>query len=65
MYNIGISTMRLIGPLALLSAYFIGTKKIDTPSDLFYYAIMTANVMVIAFWIFDEINNFKNKKSKK
>lgn len=64
MNNIGISTMRIFGPLALISGYLIATGKLEMPSDLFRYAIMTADVMVIAFWIFDEINNFKLKKKQ-
>ncbi|EFN9546894.1 hypothetical protein D3K57_00030 [Escherichia coli] len=64
MNNIGISTMRIFEPLALISGYLIATGKLDMPSDLFRSAIMTADVMVIAFWIFDEINNFKLKKKQ-
>lgn len=55
MKTINGSTMRIFGVLALISAFFIAPAKSAMPSDLFYYAIMTADIMVISFWIMDEV----------
>ncbi|EFG2940038.1 hypothetical protein POU93_06840 [Escherichia coli] len=62
MINISLGTMRFFGLLSIISSYFIAIKKIDVPSDIFFYTIMTANVMVISFWVIDEINNFLSRK---
>ncbi|ENW0594267.1 TPA: hypothetical protein KRU84_001972 [Escherichia coli] len=64
MNNIGIGTMRFLGMLSLISGYLIAAKKINVPSDIFFYAIITADVMVVAFWILDEINGFKSRNKK-
>lgn len=50
--------------LSLISGYLIAAKKINVPSDIFFYAIITADVMVVAFWILDEINGFKSRNKK-
>lgn len=52
MNNIGIGTMRFLGMLSLISGYLIAAKKINVPSDIFFYAIITADVMVVAFWMY-------------
>lgn len=62
MVNVNISTMRVFGPLALLSGLAISKKWLPVPNDLFYYAILAADVMVVTFWIFDEINNYRSKR---
>lgn len=64
MVKVGISTMRVFGPLAVISGFAIASGLLPTPSSTFRYAILTADVMVIAFWVLDEINNFKNNKTK-
>lgn len=64
MIKVGISTMRIFGPIAVISGFATSSGLLPMPSSLFRYAILTADVMVVAFWILDEINNFKNNKTK-
>lgn len=61
---IRLSTMRFFGVLALISAFLIAPAKSAMPSETFYYAIMTADIMVIAFWILDEFNNLTPRKNQ-
>lgn len=60
--NVEISTMRLFGSLALLSGLAISKKWLPVPNDIFYYAILAADVMAVTFWIFDEIKIYRNKR---